>query len=436
MSKKLALLFALTVLAFSGAAHADDHQRENIVRTPTNANETASFKLTKDIYRTETAYQNVCRDEPYYETETYYENEWVPNQQYECTANPDGSQNCQYVDHGSYQQVAHTRQITKWQNVCRDEPYDYEVYDHTWEIPVQVIFPAETVLREGEQEKISFDMDGSERKPKVTIDQSKAIFHYAIQSSVWANNLLTVTLVSKPYLNAKDVGAKNIGAAFLEFNEASTTLRVEDKFSRIRVTTSYKATLTDRKSKAVVGETSELVRDGNYFKAKLPGALDSSKDYVLTLNVHRTGIMLTPGNIDFSVTKTVKAEALDMGKLKSNSLIGHFRIKGVKEAVTMGFRDESPEYVTASSRYKIEVFASRNKEKVAIGSGEFTRKDLKADKDHVFQISFKDDLKMDAANLALLVKKVKLDVVVTATRESKRFAAITVKKTGSLQISK
>jgi hypothetical protein len=319
--------------------------------------------------------------------------------------------------------------------LCRDEPYDYEVYDHSWTTPVKVTFPAETILLPGESEKISFSLEGSENKPKISIDQSKGVFHYGIQSSTFADSVLTVVLISKPFLNAKDVGEKNIGAAFLEFNVQSTTVRVEDKFSRMRVNSTYKLTLSDKKSKAVLGEATELAKEGNYLKVELLGALDSPKDYVLTLAVHRSGIVISPQTVDFQVVKTVKAETVDMHKLKSASAISHFRIKGVKEKVILGFRDESPDYITASSSYKVEVFTSRNKEKVAIGSAEFTRKSLTKDKDNQFQISFKSDLKMDDATLALLGKKVVLEVQVTTSRESKRFPTISFKNTASLKIS-
>lgn len=429
---KLGLL-VLSVLSLN--AFAEDHTRENLVRSPSNANETARFKLSKDIYRTETAYQNVCRDEPYYETETYQEYEYVPNQQWECTANPDGTQNCQYVDKGGYQWVTKTRQITKWHNVCRDEPYEYLAYDHTWEYAVVVTFPPEATLREGEQEKISFSMGGSEKKPKVSLDQSRTIFNYVIQSSTFANGTLNVVLATKPFLSAKDVGAKNIGSAFLEFGEERAILRVEDKFSRLRVTTGYKAIITERKSNVVLAETNWFVREGEYVKANLPVALDSAKDYELTLLVRRTGIMLTPETVEFTVKKTVRAEALDMHALKSASELDHFRINGVKEATVIGFRDGTKDYKTASTTYKVELFASRNKEKILIGSGEFARSSLKI-KDRNFQLGLKDDLKVSAENLALLVRKVKLEVRVTAVRTSKRFATISVVKNASLQVRK
>ena len=427
---KLTILFSFLAL-LSASAFAVETQK--YVRTQANQTANAELEFSKYIYRDEWRSNIICQDETYTEQEQYTEYDWVTRQEYECSANPDGTQNCNWVTKQSYEPVNKVRDVTKTRNVCRDYGNFEQVYDHTWAYNVEVIFPAEASLYPEETETLVFEMSGTERKPAVKLDQSGAVFHYTIAKTTFANGLLTVQLAATPYLKLNDVGAKRIGKVTIAFEDEFSLVTIEDSFSRVRVESEYKLVLTDRKTKAVLAESTEFTRQGKKLTAKLPVALDSGKDYVVTLEVVRSGPVLINSPIRFTVTKTVKAEELDMRKLKSSSRIGHFSLVGVQDKLVLRFQDDTPDYVTAQTNYQIEI--SMDDGRTPVASAEFARSILKTDRGDRFLISFRDDFKVDAALLASLVKNTKLDVSVVATRSSKRFSPeIVVKKAGSLKV--
>lgn len=428
------LLLSVLFICASAAAFAQG-ESQKFVRTEANQNEGASFTLDKAIYRTQWHANETCEMEWVTRTETYYENEWVPNNQYECTNRDDGSQDCNWVDRGSYQSVAHTRDVSSYENVCRDRGWFEEVYDHTWSFAVQVKFPADAGLLPGETETLVFQMAGSEGRPKITIDQSQAVLHYVIAKSKFENGTLNVELATKPYLSARDVGDKNLGSFAIEFGDESSAFSFVDKFSRARVTTEYKLVVTERKSKTVVGEFTELKREGNKFFGTVPAPIDSGKDYAFTLEVSRVGTVILGGSARFKVAKLVRAEVLDTHALKSASQIDNFSLLGVQDKLELRFRDHTKNYATAKSFYKVEV--REDKDGPTLGSFTFSRKEAKTDRDGRFVLSLANDLKVDPAVLATWVKGKRLAVGITVTRQSKRLPAdIFVAKGAVLKIRK
>ena len=327
---------------------------------------------------------------------------------------------------GGYQWVTKTRTITKYKTeyICCNY-WDEEVYDHTWSVPVQVNFPTDAVLNSNEEETLTFVLAGTERKPKVELKQKKAIYYYVIVSSKVEAGKMVLTLATKPYLTEKDVGAKSIGNASIEFLDQAADITVADEVTHLRVQSAYILKITEKGAAQPIAETSEITRSGNNIKAVIPVTLDLTKDYVVDLAVQRTGVVLTKP-VTFAVQKKVKAESVDLGKLKDAKRITSFSLKYATEKLLLRFRDRTDDFKTVKSKYTVKISTltkAGDTNPLELAVFNFDRKGRTLDSDSRFLISFKEDLKLPIETLKALSKGKLLQVEITTVRQSKRFEA-------------
>jgi len=431
-------LLLLCLLSVSAIAFADG-ETKTITRTVQDTSNEYSFSVSKDIYVTNTYYQTVCGDVPVTTYETQYQTQWVPNNVYVCDPpQSDGTPgNCNWVDQGSYQSVPVQVAVTHYENQCWQEPYTQEDYDHTWTLPVHVKYPDTPKLLPGDEDTVVFEIAGRESKPSITFDQSNAVFHYNTVSSKFINGTVEVELSAAPYLKAADVGPKTIGATSIKFGDKDSTITIIDGFSRKRVTSTYTISVALAGTHQVLGSSNQVVVSGKSVSTVLPIALDETKDYNVTVNVTRTGPVLIGDPISFSLTKLVKAEALDMKALANAGEVESFSVVGVKDLTVLRFRDQTADYVTVQSSYHIELsMIDTTKKKVLVASGDFARSALTKDKDGHILVSIQRDLKLDGAILATLTKGKDLYFKLTTTRTSKRFKDIKFDRNFSLEVTK
>jgi hypothetical protein len=435
--RSLPLLFALFFLPFASSARADGDS-STYLRTPANAAADASFTLSQDIYVTNWYTRQVCEDVPYTQEETYYTTEWVPNNVFVCNTDADGNQQCSWVDQGSYQQVPHTREVTYYQTECHDEQYSQEDYDHTWNQPVVVHFPADASLLAGETETIVFNLAGDESAPALGLDQSNAVFHYVIAAAKMTGKTLDITLATKPFLTPADVGPANISGEAIEFGDQESVVSFTDKFSHHRVDSTYSVSVSEKGSATVLATGAAVAADGKKFSASLPVVLDPAKDYDVSVAVSRSGVVLVSSPIAFTVKKTVKAEVLDQAKLKNANLIGSYSIVGLTNKAVFRFKDLSPDYATVSTSYAVQVSElGPDKKSVVLGTATISRHSQKTDAAGRILVSLADDLKLDPAILDSLTKGKVLTFGLVATRHSKRFSPdILLNRTVSLALQK
>ena len=343
---------------------------------------------------------------------------------------------CHWETRTEWVQVQKTRTVTKYTQetrCCRSEPYD--AFSHYWNQPVEVRFPAEAALNDGEQEKITFKLGGTEGNPKVTVDSSASIFRYKITRAVVSSGVLVVDLNFAPHITVKEAGAAAIGDVSLDFQAQGVEVRIQDKISNIRVQNVYQISIFEKGATTAIGQTSAVTREGTLVKAAIAGTFDAEKDYVVQIDVARAGIVLQ-GPVKFSVKKNVAAEKLDINKLKNKELVGKFSLAGLKETTTLRFVDQAPSYKTVKTLYAVRVSMTVNKKVEILFQGQVDRLTLTKDKDGRLLIPLKSALNAPDEQLAKLVKGKTIKVDLVTTRTSRRTGEINLKRAVDLTLTK
>ena len=392
------------------------------------------FTFKKAIYRTETYSEPYLGQVPYTRTETYTDWEWVTETKWEC----DAEGKCEYKSVTEYKQVEKTRTVTEWKEemiCCRT--WQEEVFDHYWVQAVKLAFPADAPMNAGEAEDVTFVLAGSEKRPAVELKQKALIYRYAVASSKLENGVLNVALTTKPYVTKDQIGPKSIGAASIDFLEGGVELSIVDAFTHARVASSYRLLIQERKGTQVLGETTQLKREGKILKAAFAGAFDEGKDYVVTLVASRAGQVLS-APLTFTVEKTVKAEALDLKALKSASAVSSFTLVGKHEKLVLRFVDATKNYKTAKTKYQIKLTIPASKKgeaPVEIASAEFERLGVAVDKQGRSMIPLgAGGFKIPAETLKTFNKGKLVQADVAIARTSRRFPGIKLAKVAKLQV--
>lgn len=327
-----------------------------------------------------------------------------------------------------------TRTITHYRTetrCCESEPY--QVYDRTWKQEARVIWPAGTELTGDEKESLKLTLSGTEKAPKVKMELKDTIFNYAVAKTENRAGVVYLTLSWKPHLTKKELGDKSIGTVGIEFEADKVTVLIEDKMTNPRILTNYKIGLKEKGQTVLLGETSEVVRDGKIVKAVFPGTFSAEKNYTVGIGIARNGIVAT-APVSFTLAKDVAAEAIDKAALKNAANISGFTMTGYGAAAVILFKDATKAYKTVSTVYLVKVSLLVAKKYEPLGEKLFSRSELQLDKNGRFNVALKTALGLSDEALAKIVKKSSLKIEVLTTRKSERLGEVKLTKSATLTV--
>lgn len=340
---------------------------------------------------------------------------------------------CRWETRTEYRDEQRTRRVTKYRQEERCcQRNEHTSFDHTWKQPVQVNFPRETALLPGESEKVTFSLAGSEGRPELGVDSSRAIFRYKVARSDVTGGKLVVDLEFTPHLGMNEAGPTSIGNMVLVPNAQGATLSVQDKITSPRVKTSFSAKLLLKPEGTVLAETAEFAKGADgLWKAKFAGTFDPNKDYAVQLHVEREGIVLTE-KLVFDLPRDFPAEKVDMAKLADKAQIDKFSWPGEGAESAIRFVDLTPVYKTVKTAYTVKISTVAGKQLIL---GTVERAGLKKDNYGRLLLPVKA-LGAPAPVLRQLTHGTKFKVEFTATRTSTRFAPIAVRKSGEMIVGR
>lgn len=256
-----------------------------------------------------------------------------------------------------YQQETRTRTVTRYRTVTKCCVTRYrDEFDHTWNLNVQIILPAQAELFANETEKFEINLAGNEAKPDATLKVINSIYGYKLGRKDINANSGAIELHLTPKYNQQTLGEKLLEKVELNgANEDSLDeLLITDKGIVPRVTTLYRYRILDAESKQAVseGEFSSEKATKNIINVQLAHKLPSDVDYVIQISATRSGIVLEK-SFSFSVTKDVQFTRWD-GAHFNETTLKNLTILEQKQETLLSFSDEGahPKLVT---KYKVVV---------------------------------------------------------------------------------
>ncbi len=263
-----------------------------------------------------------------------------------------------------YRQETRTRTVTKYRTVTKCCVTRYrEEFDHTWNMNVQVILPAQATLLPNEKETFKVQLAGSEAKPDVTLTVVDSIFGYKLGRKDIKGSSSLIELLLAPKYNQQTLGEKLLNKVELtgDNEETLSELILSDSGIVPRVTTLYKYRILDAQSKQAVaeGDASSEKANKNQVGVKLASALPADADYVIQISATRSGIVLEK-SFSFSVTREVQFTRWDSANFGEKT-IKNLSLQELKDKSVLNFTDEGAR-IKLVTQYKILIADKNGKE--------------------------------------------------------------------------
>lgn len=276
---------------------------------------------TVPVCRERTRYERQCHTRPVCEDRTRYE--------YRCRT--------EVVERR--RPVERQRTVTKYRDEVRCCVTRYrDVYDRTWTLPVEVVFPQESVLLPGESESVRVTLQGPESAPSAQVRVRSDIFNYEIVRSGIEGRAYRAHMQIKPHLTESELGASSISSLKLLFNrEGAARVEFFDKSVKTRVNSEYIIQVLDHETGQLVAEKVMPAQGDDHIVMSLSEALEPNRDYVFVLTVNREGVVLVDP-VNFNIEGAYEYVRLDPDYFGPDSVLTP-RVKRMDDQVLMYIKD-------------------------------------------------------------------------------------------------
>lgn len=275
-----------------------------------------------------------------------------------------------------YRQEQRTRTVTKYRDkqvCCKTETRS--VFDHQFNMPVVVNFPAETVLVGNEQETFAVSFSGTEAAPAVQLVPKATLFGYAIDHQEFRGGAMVIDLKRVALYTQDQLGVASIKGLGLRLTKDGAEIRFNDQGLRPRVTSAYSYQIHEVGAQDILAQGSLNAKDVQVV-IPVQVALVENKTYQVDVRVVRQGLPLA-ADIDVVVSATQKLSSLKDASVYANkAMVNTFEIRGEKEEARLFFRDQSPKDEGVSTTYKIEILAGDKTSTKVLAVKEIARENM------------------------------------------------------------
>lgn len=323
----------------------------------------------------------------------------------------------------SYEQTPHTRTVTRTRPVTRyrDESRccvtrTRDVFDHQWSLQVQLQFPAEAALLAGEQESFQVVLGGSEAAPDVSLKPVQSVFGYAIASKSIQQGIAVIVLKVVPRFRAQDLQQSTVQSLQVVPTQNGLSYSFLDNAQYPRVSSTQQLLLQDAQTHQVLAQTDVTAISQRQNNGSLNYALDAAKLYEVVLKIHREGVVIDTGVVDFAISQPLVTK-VDMTALRSDAQITA-TLNGAGAGAQLSFVDATLPYAGVVTNYTITVARRNDSGKaVSIGAKSFSRTSLSQGDDGSYVMPLTDIVK--EADAAQYVKSgARILVVVEVRRQT------------------
>lgn len=254
-----------------------------------------------------------------------------------------------------YRQEQRTRTVTKYRDkevCCKTEIKT--VFDHQFQLPVRVIFPAETALVGNEQESFAVEFTGSESAPAVKLAPKQVLFGYAVDRQDVNGAGVVITMKRVALYTQDQLGGATIKGLGLQATKAGSVIRFKDEGLRPRVETAYSYQVFEVGTTDILAQGSVIAQQAAV-EIPLQAVLVENKTYQVDIRLFRKGLPLA-GDVDTVVSATQKVSSLKNANIyMDKAMVEKFEIRGEREESRLFFRDQSPKDEGVSTVYRIEI---------------------------------------------------------------------------------
>ncbi|MNS69375.1 hypothetical protein D3C72_1026840 [compost metagenome] len=285
-----------------------------------------------------------------------------------------------------YRQEARTRTVTRYRTETRCCETRYkDVFDHQWNVKVQVVFPAGTELQAGELETFKVKLAGDENAPQVRIEAIKSIFGYKVADTKVAKGSVVITLQQVARFAKDEVSKASIQGLQVVADLKGLSFKFNDDAILPRVKSSYQL-LVKEVGGGVIAQSPVQAIAARENRGVLAVNWNMSGRYEVVLKLHREGVVIEGGAVDFEISQALTMQ-VDEAALRNEKNIYNISVTGQ----TIFFKDDTIAYASVDTTYAVEV-ARKNilGKNVRLGSKTFSRTGLKKDANGNFVISPRD----------------------------------------------
>lgn len=374
--------------------------------------------------REECSNEYVCRQEPRERQECRQEQvcRQIPHERQECGYEQVEKTRSvtKYRTVTKYRKEARTRTVTKYRTETRCCETRYrDVFDHTAQLKVNVVFPAGSELEGNESETLLVKMT-AENQGTFKIQQS--IFGYTIQSESVANGVLRLILALAPKYQAGDLGQATIqNLSFVE-NAKKAQIQFVDSGLRPRVQTQYQYQILEKETERVIEEGTLGSTGSQDVVVKGKEILNPDLAYFVKISVTRTGVVLAATETFLVTADKIKGQ-LKPDDFANKALFKDPRLRNGGGDTELLLHDQSPDHPEVVTIYSIEVqhksgFLGRSWKTFANAQ---QKRLANVDAQGIQHFSFVRDLKVSEKDVDAYAKSGKtLNVKITVTRKSPR----------------
>ncbi|MDG0817882.1 hypothetical protein [Bdellovibrio svalbardensis] len=333
-----------------------------------------------------------------------------------------------------YRSEARTRTVTRYRNEerCCVTRY-HDVFDHQWGLDVQVQFPQGTELNSAEVEKFKIELIGSEAAPDIRMTPVSTVFGYKVANKTVERGLVTITLEQVARYKDEDLREKSLQNFTAVPTPAGLMYKFIDNAIYPRVASRHQLEVQDAITHEVVTQSEMRPHLQSQVNGDLAVNWDYTRNYEVVLRVHREGMVLENGVVDFEIRQPLQM-ILDMSALKDENRILP-GISGSAENARVLIADNTVPYSTVSTRYYVTLIRKTVLGKNAvIAEKGFSRTSLTAGSDGAFAIKIADFGAKSSDIKSYLKSGSKVQVVVQVDRVTSDGQKIQFWKSANVEI--
>lgn len=216
-----------------------------------------------------------------------------------CTTIPYTTQVCGFVTVSKIRYITKYRTETRYrtENRCCETRYR-EVYDHQYSFNVTVQLP-EIALLNGEQELITFNLEGSETEPTISLNTSRAIYSYKVAKIQFTGANAYLDLTTIPKYTKENAGYSSLTGFNVNSTGKNSILTLEDSAVGAHLKTTYNVQIKDLTG-GILASGSAKNLSSHTVTIPLDQNLKGRGPVVLEILTHREGDVVKDSSLNFS----------------------------------------------------------------------------------------------------------------------------------------
>lgn len=320
--------------------------------------------------------QRVCENVPYTDRDCNYVN--VPYTEQECqnVRIPYTDRECRMVNvpyqkpvtryrtETRYKTETRTRTVTKYRDEQRCcETKTREVFDRQEQVAVEIEFPTEAALVNGETE--TFQVDLNAIKPaSVTVKALRTIYGYKQISQTATAQGVLIKLVAIPKYNSQNAGEASVTGFKLSYSAqlkrfvAVVEDSIQDDITLNRLETTATVAFHDLATEQLIEEIPVSTLLNGKKGAVLQTELSAKSKLKATLKVLRKGTLVEQGSLQFSKISIYDKKAIPAEAVASLSAASNVTLKAdvtTGQAATMLLMDSTEEFDDVTTTYNVNI---------------------------------------------------------------------------------